>query len=320
MANVTGLGTTYNLPNYSGELFQLGLSTTPFLNLIGGINGANARKVQSTSFALNQNWKTNEPSQPAISEKAAADGKEATAYKRAQETNVVQIFQEAINITYSKMGNANALDGINVNGEPIMQQNELDFQIAAHLKQIALDANYTFLKGAYTAPTDESTAVKSRGIMTAITTKVVENSSETELTKGMVDELIRNAATDGFDFTNAVVMVDAYNKQLLTKIFGLAPQDRTIGGMNINQIETDFGRVMVVFEPLMKGTLGLFDMNKIRPVLREIPTKGIGVFYEPLAKTGASEKGQLYGELGLDYGSESFHGKITNLTTAPATT
>lgn len=50
MANVTGLGTTYNLPNYSGELFQLGLSTTPFLNLIGGINGANARKVNRSGF------------------------------------------------------------------------------------------------------------------------------------------------------------------------------------------------------------------------------------------------------------------------------
>lgn len=317
-ASVSGLGTTFNLPNYTGELFQLGLSTTPFLNLIGGINGANARKVQSTEFALNQNWKTNEASQPKISEKAAADGKGATAYKRGQETNVVQIFQEAIDITYSKLGNSNAHEGINVYGEPVMQQNELDFQIMAHLKQIALDSNYTFLKGAYAAATDESTAAQSRGIVTAIESKVVTNSSETELTKDMVDELVRNAATDGFDFTNAVFFADAYNKQMLTKLFGLAPQDRTIGGLNINQIETDFGRIMVVFEPLMKGTLGLFDMNKIRPVLREIPTKGIGVFYEPLAKTGASEKGQLYGEMGLDYGSEAFHGKITNLTTAPS--
>lgn len=317
-ANVTGLGTTHNLPNYTGELFQLGLSTTPFLNLIGGINGENARKVQSTEFSLGQNWKTNEASQPKISEKAAADGKGATAYKRAQESNVVQIFQEAIDITYSKLGDNNTIAGINVYGEPVMQQNELDFQIMAHLKQIALDSNYTFLQGKYAQATDESTAAQTRGIVEAITTKIVENSSATELTKDMVDELIRNAATDGFDFTNAVFFVDAYNKQMLTKLFGLAPQDRTIGGMNINQVETDFGRVMVVFEPLMKGTLGLFDMNKVRPVLREIPTKGVGVFYEPLAKTGASEKGQLYGELGIDYGSEAFHGKITNLTTAPS--
>ena len=61
----------------------------------------------------------------------------------------------------------------------------------------------------------------------------------------------------------------------------------------------------------------LFNMNVIKPVFRNIVGKGAGVFYEDLAKVGASERGQLYGEMGLDYGSERFHGKITNLTTAP---
>ena len=70
----------------------------------------------------------------------------------------------------------------------------------------------------------------------------------------------------------------------------------------------------------MGGTLAMLDMNKIVPVVRNIVGKGYGVFYEDLAKVGASEKGQLYGEMGIDYGSEYFHAKITNLTTAPAST
>lgn len=310
---VQGLATTFNLPNYTGALFRLGQSTTPFLNLIGGISGGNVRTVNSTEFALNQNWKTNAPKQPSISEKASATAPEATHYKREQEYNVVQIFQEAVDITYSKMGDANTIAGINVLGGEQPVQNELDFQIKAHLAQTALDANYTFLKGAYAKAATADEANQSRGILTAITTNVVDNTSAVELTKDMMQKLFRTCADNGMNFDNAAILVNSYNKQKVSDIYGLAPDDRNIGGVNINQIETDFGRVMIVYEPLMEGELGLFDMSKIRPVTRIIPNKGYGVFYEPLAKVGASERGQLYGELGLDYASEAFHGKITNL-------
>lgn len=318
MANVTGQGNTFNLPNYTGELFQFGQQDTPFLNLIGGISGGNMPVIESTEFALNQGYELNEATQPAISETASATAPAATHYKRAQETNVVQIFQRAIDVTYSKMGNANTIAGINVLGQTQPVRNEKDFQIAANLKQIAKDANYTFLQGVYAKAENAGTANKTRGILSAITTNVVNNSGETELTKDMLDELFRNAAVDGFDWSNATIFVDAYNKQMISKLYAKVPDDRTIGGANIEQIYTDFGKVMVVFEPLMKGTLGLFNMNVIKPVFRNIVGKGAGVFYEDLAKVGASERGQLYGEMGLDYGSERFHGKITNLTTAPS--
>lgn len=315
MANITGMGTTFNLPNYTGELFQLGQQDTPFLNMIGGISGGNMPVVNSTDFALSQGYELNAAAQPAISEDDSATAPTATEYVRSQETNVVQIFQKAVNVTYSKMGNANAIAGISVLGEVQPVTNEKDFQIAANLKQIAKDANYTFLHGEYNKATKSSEVNKTRGILTAITTKVVANTTVAKLTKDMLQELFRNCANDGFDFSNAVIFADAYNKQVITGLYTYAPLDRNIGGSNIKQIETDFGNVMVVFEPTMNGTLGLFDMNKIKPVFRNIPNKGVGVFYEDLAKIGAAEKGQLYGEMGLDYGSERFHGKITGLTT-----
>lgn len=315
--NVTGLGTTFNLPNYTGELFQFGQQDTPFLNMIGGISGGNMPIIESTEFALNQGYELNTPAQPAISESASATAPTASHYVRSQETNVVQIFQKAVDITYSKMGNANAIAGINVLGQVQPVKNEKDFQITANLKQIAKDANYTFLHGEYQKPTSAAVAAKTRGILSAITSKVINNISAVELTKAMLQDLFRNAAVDGFDWSNAVMFVDAYNKQKVTELYAYAPQDRNIGGTNIKQIETDFGNVMVIFEPTMKGTLGLFDMNKIKPVFRNIVGKGAGVFYEDLAKVGASDRGQLYGEMGLDYGSERFHAKITNLTTEP---
>ena len=36
---VSGLGTTWNLPNYAGELFTADTSQTPFLTMAGGLTG-----------------------------------------------------------------------------------------------------------------------------------------------------------------------------------------------------------------------------------------------------------------------------------------
>jgi len=37
---------------------------------------------------------------------------------------------------------------------------------------------------------------------------------------------------------------------------------------------------------------------------------------EPLSKTGAGESWQLFGMVGLDYGSSIYHGTITGLATS----
>lgn len=316
MASTTATATTYDLPNYTGELFLLGQATTPFLNLIGGITGGNGVKINSDEYSMSQGYELNAAAQPAISESASTTAPSSTVFEREQESNVVQIFQRSVKVTYSKQGNANAIEGVNVLGVAQPVRNELDFQIEANLKQIAKDANYTFLHGAYNKATKDTEINKTRGVITGITTNVVTNTTQAKLTKDMLQELLRNSANDGFDFNNAVLLVDAYSKQLITEIYAYAPEDRNIGGANIKQIETDFGNVMVVFEPAMKGTdsstLALLDMNKIKPVFKEIPGKGL-LFYEDLAKTGAAENGQLYGQMGIDYGSERFHAKITNL-------
>jgi hypothetical protein len=53
-------------------------------------------------------------------------------------------------------------------------------------------------------------------------------------------------------------------------------------------------------------------MEQLSPVYLDTPGKG-HFFEEPLAKTGAKDRTQLYGEVGLKYGNERTHAKITNL-------
>jgi hypothetical protein len=49
MAGITGQGTTFGLPNYTGELMQISPSETPFLSAIGGLNGGKAVHDTSSS-------------------------------------------------------------------------------------------------------------------------------------------------------------------------------------------------------------------------------------------------------------------------------
>lgn len=303
--------------NYIGDLFQLGQADTPFLNMIGGLNGG-VRVVNSTEFAMSQYWQLGTAAQPEIAEADSMTAPTATTITRDQATNVVQIFQEQVSVSYSKLGNANAISGVALTGETQPVRNELDFQIEAHMKKIAKNANYTFLHGAYAAVTNNTTAVKTRGVVTAITTNAIAQTSTPQLTKAMLDELFLRCADKGMDFANATLFVNGYNKQIVSGMYGdYAEQDRNIGGKNIKQIETDFGNVMVVYEPTMAGTVALLDMGKIQPVAKDIPGKG-QLFYEPLSKVGAGEQGQIYGELGIDYANEAFHGKITGLKASAA--
>ena len=63
-----------------------------------------------------------------------------------------------------------------------------------------------------------------------------------------------------------------------------------------------------------EGTAFLLNFDAIAPVEQPTPGKG-NFFLEELAKTGAGEKYQIFGQIGLDYGNEALHGKITGLST-----
>jgi hypothetical protein len=60
-------------------------------------------------------------------------------------------------------------------------------------------------------------------------------------------------------------------------------------------------------------TVAALSLEQLKPVFLEVQNKG-HFFAEQLAKTGAYDKVMLYGEVGLAYGNERSHGKITNLS------
>jgi hypothetical protein len=311
MAGIVGLGTTYNLPNYVGEVFQITPSDTPFLSAIGGLTGGKLTK--STEFSW-QTFDLEDASQPEIVEGAEPTGK---ARIRAEVSNVVQIFQEAVQLSYSKLAASQKIDNVAAVGGANPITNELDWQVEQALKKIARDIEYSFIRGVYNKPTNNTQARKTRGILSAITTNVVD-ASGAHLSEKMLLDLLQQVWDNGGirEQATATVFVNSFQKRKLSEIFGYAPEDRNVGGVNVQVIETDFGRLNVMLNRYVPSdTLLVVSLEVCAPVFLEVPGKGF-LFQEPLAQTGSSVKYQIYGECGLEYGWEGQHGKIINLATS----
>lgn len=313
MAQITGTGTIWNLPNYAGELFTADAEITPFLSMIGGMNGG--KQTNNFEFAISSQYDYPAAAQPAVTEtasKTAPDGNEAV---RTQNKNVCQIHHQAIDITYEKLANQNRLSGINTQGNVNNVADEKNFQIAFNLKTIARDIEYSFLNGTYQISTDAGTANKTRGMLAACTTTAIDASSA-DLSKAMIDEAMRTMADGGAMFQNMVMFANAFQIQQISDIYGYAPEDRMVGGVAIKQILTDFATLGVIYDRFMPtDDILIADVSACAPVFQPVPGKG-NFFYEDLAKSGAAEKGQIFGKIGLDYGVEFLHGKIHSLATS----
>lgn len=305
------LATSYDLPNYHGELFNLTPSVTPFLSAIGGLTGG--EPADAPEFAFNT-YDTAAPSQPAILEGAAPVSSHRT---RAQRTNITQIFQYGVDISYSKQAFTGQFDqtGLNVNG-PNAVMDEHDWQLGLQIEKAARDVNYTFWQGVYQKPVDNTTARRSRGILTAITTNV-EDAATAALTSAHVNALLESMWDNYARMGMQVMFSKLFQKQQISAIYGYAPEDRNVGGVNIEAIETDSGRFGMVLDRdgVPDGVIAFVDLSLCYPRFHVIPGKG-AFFTEPMAKTKASFESQLYGEIGLEYGPEEWHGKIINLATA----
>jgi hypothetical protein len=171
MAGITALGTTYNLPNYTGILYQLTPADTPFFSAIGGLTGGG----QSTDTEFE--WSTFDlraAAQPAVLEGQDAPTEQERV--RAQIKNVTQIHQETIGVSYTKQAAVGRKAGL-ANDATNPVRSEVDWQTEQMLKQMARDIDYSFINGTYQLPTDNTTARKTRGLLAAITSNTFDVSA-----------------------------------------------------------------------------------------------------------------------------------------------
>ncbi|MEU6649508.1 DUF5309 family protein [Streptomyces sp. NPDC046900] len=318
MGAVAGQGLTYNLPNFHGELYTVTPTETPFLSAIGGLSGG--KRTKSVEFE----WQTVDR-RASVLNNSVVEGAAApagVARSRSNVSNVVEIHQSAVEISYTKSAASGMYGGINVGMDDNPVNDELTAQINAELESMAVDVELSFLSGVYAKPGTNATARKTRGILSAIATNVNANAGTGRaLSKTIVDSLLSTMFNNGAKMPQAstVFMTGPAQKVNLSNLYGTGSLNqptmtRNIGGIAVDTLVTDFGTFGVMVNRWMPaGQIAVLDLSVCAPVWLEIPGKGL-LFSEPLAKTGSSEKWQLYGEVGLEYGPENYHGLIKDLT------
>lgn len=318
MPQVTGIGNSWNLPNYAGELFTADPTQTPLLSMIGGLTGG--MQTNNFEFPTAVLYDFPEASQPEISEATSTTAPTASHIARTQEKNVVQIHQEVIDLTYAKQSNSGRMSGLNTAGQVPNPHDEKAWQIQQKLIKIARDVEYSFIRGQHQTSTGANIANKTRGMLELCSSGTGTSiaASSALLSKTMFDQLFREMADKGAYFGQMVLFCGAFQKQVITNLYAEQfkahmPTTQKVGGMNITEIETDFFKMGVVWDRFMPNDAILVaDISHIAPVFQAVPGKGV-LFEEELAKTGASDKIQIYGQIGLAHGPAFLHGSITGL-------
>lgn len=194
MGTVSGIGTTFNLPNYHGELISLTPVDTPLLSAAGGLGGG----LQSDSPAFE--WSTEDLRDPESRQRLeGADAPTAESRSRANVENVAQIFHESVSTSYTKQAatgqyaTPSAAPFYSAGGGPNAVGNEHAHQVANALKTIARDVNYTFWHGKLVKPTTNSVARQTAGLLSVVTANRVATGEVTGLSSAAANAISETA-------------------------------------------------------------------------------------------------------------------------------
>ena len=336
MGSTAAVTDYHNNPNYVGKIFQVSaemghafladIAGGDFVYSQGIVMPRNFLQIGQFDFAMASPWSLDAGSQPDIDETDARTAPTGTTYARGQDLNTNQIFQETVDVSYKNMSTTNQLKqaaladpitALAAQGQPNEAMNAVLFQIEAHVAQVSTDANYTFLNGTFATSTDNTTSAQTRGLIAGISTCAVAAGSA-NLTKAHINSVVKKMKEAGAPCRDLCIYTAAFHVQEIDELYGLQERSNLVGGTSINEIYIPLlgSKVAVKFDyHVSAGTVLIADRAFINPVGCPVPEKGF-LFYENLAKAGAVEYGHVYGQMGVDYGPEEYHGKITGLATS----
>lgn len=304
---------TQNTPNFSGALYLKSNQETPLLSIIGG----RARISPSHRFVTGQVYSLPEAKIPKISEFDSLNPRDFSPIQRAQDFNVTQIFQEDVYVSYARESHMGALSGVNIAGQTGNPASEFDFQIAGKMKIIGNDIENTFINGKYHEAASDSDANQTRGLVEAIQTNRYDVSGK-ELSIWDLTDMLASMAENGAPTDSLVLWCDPIAKMQLAKQaracdLTIRHAADEVSGIKLDVIETPFGFINTrLGKHLPAGTALILNLNVLAPVENAVPGKG-NFFYEDKGSQGAGIHGQIFGQIGLDYGPEWYHGIITNI-------
>lgn len=321
--SVAGWG-SWNLPNFVGELFRLSPMETPLLTMIGGLTGGES--LTSPVFT----WQDTIHRAPALQSVPEGDDPAYAAQKRNERSNVVAIHQYGVELSYTKQattgllgtsGTTPATAATSILGnQPV--SNEMAWQLQIKLEQAALDVELMLLTGTLAYPND-GTARQTQGIEGAVSSDTRTDYTLTSgktLDRAAVNDIMQKLYDNGAPRRDLVLMVGSTEKLDLEASYAqdssgwnLEPRSRTEFGVNVQDLETAFGRLPIVINRHLTANSALWVERSIMNICF-LPIPGRGHFFlEAVSKGGAYDRMQLYGEIGLKYGPSGWHGRAFTL-------
>jgi len=311
MADITAVTKQFNdLPPHVKGLFQLGKNNTPFMKLAGLQNGA--KTATSTKFEMSQVLDQYAGSTNGLSEDSAVAGVSATTTQRAVEYNAIQLFEEMADISKLRQSTTSGLtqytpsEGQSIDPETL--------QIAQKLEKMYANITKSSLYGTYNEATTSAEIWQMGGIIPQVTA----NGWSVDALAGTLDKTLMNTlfATmfdGGADFSeNMYIFCSATKKQLLSSLYGVQDRSFTQGGVNVQEIYTDFGTIKVVADRMIANDdILVANMNLVTPVF--LPVDGQMIMVEEKESAGASDKTMIYSQASVDFATAKGHGVIRNL-------
>lgn len=317
MASTTATAQSYNDTNVIGQVLQIGAAknTGKFLAAIGGLNGS--RRVASQSYDMCAAYSLNAPSATTnrISENTSLSAGTATFYGKTPVNNVTQINKYDIIVSDLREAATSQIVSSDFISENLFSVSEFDMQAELKMAQLAADWEAVCLAGAYTARSAVSTNVSCGGLTDStigIQTNTV-NASSAALDSDMISSLLNTMAANGAPFEELAIVARPAYIDALGALYGFAPQDRNVGGVQLKQIYTTYGPVNLIWSNAAPAnTLIMADLKYIKPVV--LPHKGgFDILMKEYMDGASAQKGYIEGYIGVDFGHESYHGKVMNI-------
>lgn len=277
------------------EVFQVTAIATDTLTVVRGYGSTSAETHTSGSTLR-------------IIANPAQEGQDAPADEskvRTKVSNYTQIFQKGINISYTMRA--------------VMQAGVADeyaLQVSRRLMEVMRELDSSLILGISSGSQGSDTVYRSMGGIIEFASQGGGNTTTTSeaLTLSVVNDMCKQIWDDG-GYPN-FILVGGKQKRAISAFDQSARRssyDGTVAGYVVDKVVTDLGFMLdVIVDPWVPDDVAIVgDINKVKVM----PLRNSAMRAEDVAKTGASYKGQIYGEYTAEFRNAieafAFHNNLT---------
>lgn len=326
--------------NFTGELFKITPHRTPLLAAAGGLNGG---IVTNTTFFQFQ--KQDNATVSSVTPDDEGGQPNYSGRSRAAQQGVLQIFHEAVQISFTAQAASGEIVPFNLSGnyknsDPALSlegsnpiTDELAYQMELLLETVAKKVEWAAFNASYNDGTTGNRQMRGlkehQDLSGGTSVDHVSAGAAQKLNWEIIADAMKALYDAGAPMRQPVLFVSPtmlldLNKELINATvgsvnYGILPRDRNVGGVNIDTIVTPFGQIgLALSDYLPSGSTAgkqafIVDLSFVKPVFLNIPGYGTMFVRDIDQDDYARIAKAVYMEMAFDFGPQQFHCQIDNV-------